>query len=107
MANHQFYLAETSFAETHPKALDAVLQALAEIDSWAKDNTDAVAAELSPSVGIPAAILTVALKRQTYGVKPLDAGTVAEQQRIADTFRKLGLLPKPVVISEAVRAGGS
>ena len=107
VANHQFYLAEKSFAETHPKAVDAVLQALAEIDSWAKDNTDAVAAELSPSVGIPAAILTVALKRQTYGLKPLDAGTVAEQQRIADTFHKLGLLPKPVVISEAVRAGGS
>ena len=84
-----------------------MIAALAEIDAWAKDNTDAVAAELSPSVGIPAPILTVALKRQTYGVKPLDAAVVAEQQRIADTFHKLGLLPKPVAISEAVRAGGS
>ena len=107
MANHQFYLAEKGFAEAHPKAVDAVIAALAEIDAWAKDNTDAVAAELSPSVGIPAPILTVALKRQSYGVKPLDAGVVAEQQRIADTFHKPGLLPKPVAISEAVRANGS
>ena len=73
VANHQFYLAETGLRRAHPKAVDAVIAALAEIDAWAKDNTDAVAAELSPSVGIPAPILTVALKRQTYGVKPLDA----------------------------------
>ena len=107
VANHQFYLAARAFTEANPKAVDTVVQALAELDAWAKTNTDAVAAELSPSVGIPAPILAVALRRQAYGVKALDAGVVAEQQRIADTFQKLGLLPKPVVISEAVRAGGS
>ena len=63
--------------------------------------------ELTPSVGIPAPILAVALKRQTYGVKPLDPAVVAEQQRIADTFHSLGLLPKPVVIADAVRKAGS
>jgi sulfonate transport system substrate-binding protein len=107
VANHQFYLADRAFVDAHSKAMDAVIAALAEIDAWAKDNTDAVAAELSPSVGIPAPILAVALKRQTYGIKPLDQGVVAEQQRIADTFHKLGLLPKPVVIADAVRRSGS
>jgi sulfonate transport system substrate-binding protein len=33
------------------------------------------AAELAPAVGIPAPILSVALKRQTNGVKALDART--------------------------------
>ena len=74
VANHQFYVAERAFADAHGEALDAVIAAIAEIDAWAKDNTDAVAAQLSPAVGIPAPILAVALKRQTYGVKPLDAG---------------------------------
>jgi sulfonate transport system substrate-binding protein len=107
VANHQFYLADQAFVEAHPRAVDAVVAALAEIDAWAKDNTDAVAAELSPSVGIPAPILAVALKRQNYGIKALDANVIAEQQRIADTFHKLGLLPKLVAIADAVRAGGS
>ena len=60
-----------------------------------------------PSIGIPAPILSVALKRQTYGVKSLDAGVVAEQQKIADAFYKLGLLPKPVQVNDAVRRPGT
>jgi ABC-type nitrate/sulfonate/bicarbonate transport system substrate-binding protein len=73
----------------------------------AKDNTKAVAQELSPSIGIPAPILEVALARQTYGVKPLDAQVVAEQQRIADAFHALGLIPKPIVVATQVRRTGS
>jgi sulfonate transport system substrate-binding protein len=105
--NHQFYLADKSFANADPRAVDAIVAAIAEIDAFAKENTDAVAAELAPAVGIPAPILTVALKRQTYGIKPLDAAVVAEQQKIADAFFKLGLLPKPVQVGNAVRRPGT
>ena len=73
VVNHQFYVAERAFADAHGDVLDTLITAIAEIDTWAKDNTDAVAAQLSPTVGIPAPILAVALKRQTYGVKPLDS----------------------------------
>jgi sulfonate transport system substrate-binding protein len=52
-------------------------------------------------------VLEIALKRQTYGIKPLDESVVAEQQRIADTFHALGLLPKPIVVSTIVRKSGS
>lgn len=107
VSNYQFYLADRAFADGHGKALDAVLAAVAEIDAWAKDNTDAVAAELAPSIGIPAPVLTIALKRQTFGVRPLSDAVVAEQQRVADTFHKLGLLPRPVVVGEAVRRSGT
>ena len=54
--NHQFYLAEQGLCECQSSPpVDAIVAAIAEIDAFAKDNTDAVAAELSPSVGIPAA----------------------------------------------------
>ena len=33
-----------------------------------------------------------------YGVQPLDDDVVAEQQKIADTFHALGLLPKPITV---------
>ncbi len=107
VSNHQFYLADRTFTESHGAALDAVLAGIGEIDAWAKDNTDAVAAELAPAVGIPAPVLTIALRRQTYGVTALSPAVVEEQQRIADTFLKLGLLPKPVTIRDAVRKLGS
>src|SRR3954466_12038184 len=107
VANHQFYVAERALADAHGVAVDAVIAAIAEIDAWAKDTADAVAAQLGPAVGIPAPILAVALKRQTYGVKPLDPAVVAEQQRIADTLHGLGLLPKSVVIADAVRRAGT
>ena len=105
--NHQFYLSSKAFAAENGAALDAIVAAVAEVDAWAKDNTDAVAKELSPSVGIPAPILGVALKRQTYGIRPLDEAVTREQQRIADTFHGLKLVPKTVDIAGAVRKPGS
>ena len=105
--NRQFYLSTRPFSNANKAALDTTIAAIGEIDAWAKDNTDAVAAELAPAVGIPAPILTVALKRLTYGVTPLDAAVTADQQKVADTFHRLGLLPKPVTVADAVRKPGS
>ncbi|WP_298964652.1 aliphatic sulfonate ABC transporter substrate-binding protein [uncultured Methylobacterium sp.] len=105
--NRQFYLSSRGFVQAGRPALDAALAAIAEIDTWARANTDAVAAELAPAVGIPAPVLTVALRRQTFGIAPLDAAAIADQQRVADAFLRLGLLPKPVTVADAVLRPGS
>jgi sulfonate transport system substrate-binding protein len=107
VSNNQFYLATKAFADANPRVIDTVIAAVADLDRWAKDNSRAVAEELSPGIGIPVPVLEIALRRQSYGVRPLDASVVAEQQRIADTFLSLGLLPKPIVVSSAVRRAGS
>ena len=105
VANTQFYLASRTFADANARVLDVVLTELREVDGWAKGDIAQVAAQLSPSVGIPAPTLEVALKRQAYGIKPIDKATIAEQQKIADAFEKLGLLPRPLKVSDAVRSG--
>jgi sulfonate transport system substrate-binding protein len=105
--NNQFYLARKAFAETNPQIVDAVIDVVVATDRWAEGNSAAVAAQLSAGIGIPAPVLEIALKRQTYGIKPLDDATVAQQQSIADTFYALGLLPKPVQVSAIVRKAGS
>lgn len=105
--NNQFYLARKAFADADPQAVDTVIDAVGDVDRWAEGNSEAVAAQLSASIGIPPPVLEIALKRQTYGIKPLDDATVAQQQNIADTFYALGLLPKPVQVSAIVRKAGS
>jgi sulfonate transport system substrate-binding protein len=107
VANHQFYLGERKFVENEPKAVDAILASIAEIDAWAGGNVEQAAVELSPAVGIPVAVLKLALSRQAWGVKPITPEVVAAQQKIADTFAHLGLIPKPIKVSDAIRGNGT
>lgn len=107
VANHQFFLADKLFDAKNPQVVDAILASLAEVDAWAKDRHDEVATELSPKVGIPAPILKAAVERLSYGLKPIDEAVIAEQQRIADTFFALGLLPNAIKVSDAVRKPAS
>lgn len=107
VSNHQFFLADKSFTDQNPQVIDVILEALNEIDAWAKDKPEVVAEELSPKVGIPAPILKSAVERLSYGLKPITPEVIAEQQKIADTFFKLGLLPKAITIADVVRKPAS
>jgi sulfonate transport system substrate-binding protein len=101
VSNYQFYLASQNFLESEPKLVDVILESLREVDDWAKTDIKAVAEQLSPSVGLPVPVLEVALKRQSYGIKPITTQVIAEQQQVANTFHALGLIPKAISISEA------
>ncbi|MBR1218242.1 sulfonate ABC transporter substrate-binding protein [Bradyrhizobium sp. U87765 SZCCT0131] len=105
--NTQFYLASQKFLDSDPKVLDALLDSLREVDAWAKSDIHAVAEQLSPSVGLPVPVLEVALKRQGYGIKPIDSQVLVEQQKLADSFHQLGLIPKPITVSDIARKPGS
>lgn len=100
--NTQFYFASRKFATENHDAVQAVIDELRAVDSWVKQDPKAAAAQLSVSTGVPAPILEVALERQGYGILPISEEAVKAQQAIADTFHALGLLPKPITISEAV-----
>jgi len=107
VANHQFYLAEQKFAAANPQVIDIVLKGLYDIGEEVKADPAAAAKLLTASVGIPAPILTEAISRQAFGVKALSPEVIAEQQRIADTFLGLGLIPKAISIADVVRKAAS
>ena len=107
VANTQYYLSSQKFLEADPKVLDVLLDSLREVDAWAKTDIHQVAEQLSPSVGLPVPVLELALKRQAYGIKPIDAQVLAEQQKLADTFYQLGLIPKAITVSDIARKSGS
>lgn len=101
--NHQFYLAARPFVDAHSDVVDIAFKSIAEVDEWVKASPKDVAAQFSSALGIPAPILEVAVGRQAYGIKPIDDGVVAAQQKIADAFLQLGLIPKAIKIADAVK----
>ena len=107
VSNYQFYFSSKKFLESNSGIVDLVLAELREVDDWAKGDIHAVANQLAPAIGLPVAVVEVALKRQSYGIKPITDGVIADQQRVADTFFALGLLPKQIKISDAARRPGT
>ncbi len=107
VSNYQFYFSSKKFLEHNAKAVDVTLDALTEVDAWTRNNIQDVAELLSPSIGLPPSVLAVSLKRESYGIKPISDDVIASQQKIADTFLALGLLPKSIKVSDAQRKPGS
>ena len=107
VSNYQFYFSSQKFLESDPKIVDLVLAELSEVDDWAKTDIHAVAEQLAPADRASRPGLEVALKRQAYGIKPVTDGVLADQQQVADTFFALGLIPKPIRISDVARRPGT
>lgn len=106
VANYQLYFSSKKFLADNAPATDIVLAALNETDEWARANIHTVAEQLSPSIGLPAAVLEASLKRESYGTVPINSEVIASQQRVADTFFALGLIPKAVNVSDLQRKPG-
>jgi sulfonate transport system substrate-binding protein len=102
VANHQFYLASRKYAERRPDLVDVVLQEIAALDAWGKDNPAEVVKFLAPLIGLDSATTALAVSRYSYGVQPVSEKVAAEQQKIADAFADLKLIPKPIRVRDAV-----
>jgi sulfonate transport system substrate-binding protein len=107
VSNYQFYFSSKRFFESDPKVVDLVLAQLSEVDDWAKGDIHAVAEQLAPAIGLSVPVVEVALKRQSYGIKPITDRVIADQQQVADSFFALGLLPRQIKISDAARRPGT
>ena len=100
--NYQFYLAERGYAQTRPDVLKALFDDSIEQGRWLKANLKQAAAIIAPLQGLEPAVVELALQRYQFNVAPLSAAVAAEQQKVADTFHELKLIPKPVRIADAL-----
>ena len=101
VSNHQFFLASRSYATKRGDLVAIALEELAAIDQWAKTNRKDAAAALQPQIGLDQATLELALSRGGYGVTPVDDAVLAEQQRVADAFYDLKLIPRHINVRDA------
>ncbi len=99
--NYAYYLAERGFVNANAPVIKSLFEVLVEQGRWLKQNIQQAAAIIAPLQGLDADVVEVNLRRYQYGVTPLTDAVIAEQQKIADTFFKLKLIPKPIVVREA------
>ncbi len=99
---NSFYIANRDFARDHGPVLQQIIDVTTTTAKWAESHRDEVAKSLSAVTGIPLDIQTVAAKRSAFAVGPVTDDIIATQQGVADRFYKLGLIPKPVVVRDAV-----
>ncbi|MDQ4628397.1 sulfonate ABC transporter substrate-binding protein [Janthinobacterium lividum] len=102
VANYQFYLASRTYAEKHPEILRIVLDEVAKVDDWGRNNPEEVATILAAQTGLGKDVVALAASRYAYGVKPVSVDVIASQQRVADAFSSLKLIPKPIVVKDAL-----
>jgi sulfonate transport system substrate-binding protein len=102
VSNHQFFLAARPYAEKHQDIVRIVIEELAKVDEWGSKNQKEVAQILSAQTGLEAGVVALAAQRYAYGVKPITPQVIGEQQKIADAFAALKLIPKPIKVSDAL-----
>jgi sulfonate transport system substrate-binding protein len=82
----------------------AIIDELARLDAWATKNPSDVAKFLAPQIGLDLGVTEVAASRFAYGIQPISAKVAADQQKIADAFFELKLIPKAIKVSDALPA---
>jgi sulfonate transport system substrate-binding protein len=97
-----FYIANRAFAGSQGPLLQQIIDVTSATAGWAEAHRDDVAKSLSAITSIPLDIQTIAANRSSFVVGPITSDIVATQQGVADRFFKLGLIPKPVAVRDAL-----
>lgn len=101
--HREFYFARRDWTEKNAAVLPAIFEALNESGAKALSDHRTVAAFLAPKLGISQAVLERSeARKRRYGALPVTPEVIAEQQGVADTFFKLGLIPKALDVKEVV-----
>jgi aliphatic sulfonates family ABC transporter substrate-binding protein len=97
-----FIMGSGPFVRANPALTATAVQVFAATADRALDHRDAIAALLAGSTGIPEAVWTRALAQDPFLVSPMNDDLTRSQQKVADRFRALGLVPVDVKVSDIV-----
>ena len=104
VGNRAYYFSSLDYVAKNPDVLAIVTEEINRIDQWGSANRGAFATELSALWGIPKPTVDISVGRSQYGTAPITRAILAEQQKIADTFFELKLIPKRINVLEAAAA---
>ncbi|WP_058911241.1 sulfonate ABC transporter substrate-binding protein [Entomohabitans teleogrylli] len=99
--HYTFYLASRKFADGQPQLAQEIIDELQQLSGWANEHRPEAAGLLSRSTGLDKAIWEKAIGRTTFGAERMTPAVFSEQQALADTFTRIGLLPVKVEVNSA------
>ncbi len=105
VGNRAYYFSSLDYAAKNADVLAIAIEEINRVDLWATGNKGEFAAELSALWGLPKAVVDVSVGRSRYGTGPITRAILGEQQKIADTFFDLRLIPKRINVLDAAAAG--
>ena len=97
-----YYLAQTDFAQANPAVIRELFANTQDAAKFVQADVHRAAGVIAPLQGLDPAVVESSLRRYRFGVVPLTPAVAAEQQKVADTFYELKLIPKPVRIADAL-----
>lgn len=101
--NNSFYLSSTQLANQHPDVLVTLFEELTRADRFVQERRPEAIKLIADFSGLDAGVVSLFLKRRPRSpVGVLSQDTVKDQQRVADAFARLALIPKPVKVSDIV-----
>jgi sulfonate transport system substrate-binding protein len=100
--NQQFYVGRRDFVEQHPSLVEVVLQNLRATDAWLSEHGAEATGYLATQLSLEPAAAALWLGRTKFGVLPINEDALENQQRIADAFLRLGLLPQSLRVRDAL-----
>ena len=98
---HQYFVSTRNFSDKNAEVIKLLMQELGEVGQWVRDNYAEAAKELAPIQGLEPDIIEATLRHYEHIYKPIDDAVLADQQRIADTFYGLKLIPQKLSVKDA------
>ncbi len=101
-SNNSFYLASRALTRQEP-VLRQLFAALTEADAHVAKHRTETAQQYAEFSGLGlATVLRFLERRPRSPVGPLSAALIAEQQKVADAFHELGLIPRAIRVADIV-----
>ena len=97
-----FYIAGSDFVEKYPALVARLNGVFASEGVWADQHHEEVVRAQAEATGVDIEAIRRFVDRSNYRVVPIDDEVIKGQQAVADRFSRLGLIPKPVQVSQIV-----
>ena len=95
-----YYITSRKFTTERPKILKAILEEVRDLEAWSEKHRDEVASVLVNALKLDAAAVKKATQRRQFGLNPITDDLLAEQQKVADVYYDLKLIPKKISIRD-------
>ncbi|TYQ24216.1 sulfonate ABC transporter substrate-binding protein [Pseudanabaena sp. UWO310] len=95
-----YYISSRKFATERPQVLKAILEEVRDLEAWSDKNRDELAKILTEALKLDASAVQKSVQRRQFGLGPVTDNLLAEQQKVADLYYQLKLIPKQINVRD-------